>query len=31
MAAIKAKQIKAKKIGEGYRISRDALQEYLKS
>lgn len=31
LAAIKAKQIKAKKIGEGYRISREALQEYLKS
>jgi excisionase family DNA binding protein len=31
LAAIKTKQIKAKKIGEGYRISREALQEYLKS
>jgi excisionase family DNA binding protein len=31
LAAIKAKQIKAKKIGEGYRISRESLQDYLKS
>jgi excisionase family DNA binding protein len=31
LAAIKTKQIKAKKIGEGYRISREALQDYLKS
>ncbi len=29
MAAIKGKQIKAKKIGDSYRISKDALDEYL--
>lgn len=31
LAAIKAKQIKAKKIGKGYRISREALEEFLSS
>jgi excisionase family DNA binding protein len=29
LAAIKGKQIKAKKIGDSYRISKDALDEYL--
>src|SRR3990172_3698318 len=29
MTAIKGKQIKAKKIGDSYRISKDALDEYL--
>ena len=31
VAAINAKQLKAKKIGNSYRISREALDEYLKS
>jgi excisionase family DNA binding protein len=31
LKAIKAKEIKAKKIGSGYRISRESLQDYLKS
>ncbi len=31
VAAIGAKQLKAKKIGSSYRISREALDEYLKS
>jgi excisionase family DNA binding protein len=31
VAAIGAKQLKAKKIGNSYRISREALDEYLKS
>jgi excisionase family DNA binding protein len=31
LKAIKAKEIKAKKIGSGYRISREALQDYLKT
>ena len=31
MAAIEAGQIKAKKIGKAYRISREALEEYLNS
>ncbi len=31
MAAINAKQLKAKKIGNSFRISRGALDEYLKS
>jgi excisionase family DNA binding protein len=30
VAAIKAKELKAKKIGKGYRISREALQEFLR-
>ncbi len=31
VAAIGAKQLKAKKIGNSFRISREALDEYLKS
>jgi excisionase family DNA binding protein len=31
VAAINAKQLKAKKIGNSFRISREALDEYLKS
>ena len=31
LAAIKDKSLKAKKIGNSYRISREALDEYLKS
>jgi excisionase family DNA binding protein len=31
VAAIKDKQLKAKKIGNSYRISREALDDYLKS
>ena len=31
VAAIEAGQLKAKKIGKGFRISREALDEYLKS
>jgi excisionase family DNA binding protein len=31
VAAISAKQLKAKKIGNSFRISREALDEYLKS
>jgi excisionase family DNA binding protein len=31
LAAITSKQIKAKKIGESFRISRESLQDYLKS
>jgi excisionase family DNA binding protein len=31
VAAINTKQLKAKKIGNSYRISREALDEYLKS
>jgi excisionase family DNA binding protein len=31
LAAIKAGELKAKKIGESFRISKEALDNYLKS
>jgi excisionase family DNA binding protein len=31
LAAITAGDLKARKIGESYRISKDALEEFLKS
>jgi len=31
MAAITAGDLKARKIGESYRISKEALEEFLKS
>jgi excisionase family DNA binding protein len=30
LAAIKDKSLKAKKIGDSYRISKEALEDYLK-